>query len=54
MLTSRQEPLLVQCEARESGGVRCEVLLARPGEEHRHWISEATIYRSLGYGEPPA
>lgn len=40
-------PMLVQCTERESGGVQCEVLLVAPGEEHAHWISEATIQRHL-------
>lgn len=37
------EPMLTQCTAHESGGVRCEVLLTTPDEPHRHWVSNATI-----------
>lgn len=40
-------PMLVQCTSTESGGVRCEVLLTSPDEEHGHWISDATIQRHL-------
>lgn len=40
-------PMLVQCTARESGGVRCEVMLTSPEQEHHHWISDETIRRKL-------
>lgn len=39
------ESMFVQCAKRESGGVRCEVLLVAPDEEHAHWISQETIDR---------
>lgn len=40
-------PMLVQCSARESGGVQCEMMLTSPDEDHAHWISEATIQEHI-------
>lgn len=41
----KTEPMLFQCEERESGGVQCEALVTHQGQEHDHWISDTTIRR---------
>lgn len=45
-----EEPLLEQCAKTESGGVRCEAWLTSPEEKHRHFITEKTVRRRLGWG----
>lgn len=37
------EPLLVQCAEKDSGGARCEALIASLDDPHPHHISDATI-----------
>lgn len=39
----KQQVLIERCEARESGGVQCEVYVTHQGQEHDHWISNETI-----------
>ena len=40
---------VIQCESSESGGHQCEL---EKGHSGRHWISQETIYRSLGRTNP--
>lgn len=44
------DTLFVRCTATESGGYRCEAMLAAPDEDHKHFISDKTIQEALnGY-----